>query len=116
MSFLKIASRQLPHCVQSPSVRTVLCASLTISWSSRLNQRHPRLPSSALLPLSLYCIGTAPPLARLCLEASRRPPRRKNKAELVQLYSALLYRVALSLVHNPAEAEDVVQDVSLRVL
>ena len=35
---------------------------------------------------------------------------------LVQLYSGLLYRVALSLVRNPSEAEDVVQDVFLRVL
>jgi RNA polymerase sigma-70 factor, ECF subfamily len=35
---------------------------------------------------------------------------------LVRNYSGLLYRVALSLLHNPAEAEDVVQDVFVRVL
>ena len=35
---------------------------------------------------------------------------------LVREHSALLYRVALSIVPNPAEAEDVVQDAFLRVL
>src|ERR1019366_7552668 len=35
---------------------------------------------------------------------------------LVRDYSALLYRVALSVLRNPAEAEDVVQDVFVRVL
>jgi RNA polymerase sigma-70 factor, ECF subfamily len=35
---------------------------------------------------------------------------------LVRNYSSLLYRVALSLLRNPAEAEDVVQDVFIRVL
>lgn len=35
---------------------------------------------------------------------------------LVRDYSGLLYRVALSLVRNAAEAEDVVQDVFVRVL
>jgi RNA polymerase sigma-70 factor, ECF subfamily len=35
---------------------------------------------------------------------------------LVREYSGLLYRVALSLLRNPAEAEDVVQDVFVRVL
>jgi RNA polymerase sigma-70 factor (ECF subfamily) len=35
---------------------------------------------------------------------------------LVRDYSGLLYRVALSVVRNPAEAEDVVQDAFLRVL
>lgn len=35
---------------------------------------------------------------------------------LVRDYSGLLYRVALSLLRNAAEAEDVVQDVFLRVL
>ena len=37
-------------------------------------------------------------------------------AALARDYSLLLYRVALSLLRNPAEAEDVVQDVFLRVL
>jgi RNA polymerase sigma-70 factor (ECF subfamily) len=37
-------------------------------------------------------------------------------AALVRDYSGLLYRVALSLLHNPSEAEDVVQDVFVRVL
>ena len=35
---------------------------------------------------------------------------------LVRDYSPLLYRVALSVLRNPAEAEDVVQDVFVRVL
>lgn len=35
---------------------------------------------------------------------------------LVRDYSALLYRVAVSLLRNTAEAEDVVQEVFLRVL
>jgi len=35
---------------------------------------------------------------------------------LVADYSTILYRVALSILRNPAEAEDVVQDTFLRVL
>jgi RNA polymerase sigma-70 factor (ECF subfamily) len=35
---------------------------------------------------------------------------------LVREYSGLLYRVALSVLRNPAEAEDVVQDAFVRVL
>ena len=35
---------------------------------------------------------------------------------LVRNHSGLLYRVALSVLRNPSEAEDVVQDVFLRVL
>lgn len=35
---------------------------------------------------------------------------------LVRDYSGLLYRVALSVLRNPAEAEDVVQDAFVRVL
>ncbi len=35
---------------------------------------------------------------------------------LIPAYSPLLYRVAHSILRNPAEAEDVVQDVFLRVL
>jgi RNA polymerase sigma-70 factor (ECF subfamily) len=34
----------------------------------------------------------------------------------VRDYSGLLYRVALSVLRNPAEAEDVVQDAFLRIL
>lgn len=37
-------------------------------------------------------------------------------AALVETYSALLFRVAHSVLRNPAEAEDVVQDVFVRVL
>ena len=37
-------------------------------------------------------------------------------AELVRDHSGLLYRVALSVVRNSAEAEDVVQDCFVRVL
>ena len=37
-------------------------------------------------------------------------------ADLVQAYSALLFRVAFSILRSPSEAEDVVQDVFLRVL
>ncbi len=37
-------------------------------------------------------------------------------AVLVQAYSTLLFRVAHSILRNPAEAEDVVQDVFVRVL
>lgn len=37
-------------------------------------------------------------------------------AELVSTYSALLFRVAHSVLRNRSEAEDVVQDVFLRVL
>ena len=35
---------------------------------------------------------------------------------MVRDYSGLLYRVALSILRNPAEAEDVVQDAFVRVL
>jgi RNA polymerase sigma-70 factor (ECF subfamily) len=35
---------------------------------------------------------------------------------LVRDHSGLLYRVALSILRNPAEAEDVVQDAFVRVL
>jgi RNA polymerase sigma-70 factor, ECF subfamily len=37
-------------------------------------------------------------------------------AALVRDHSGLLYRIALSLLRNPAEAEDVVQDAFVRVL
>ncbi len=37
-------------------------------------------------------------------------------ASLVEMYGRLLFRVAFSVVRSPAEAEEVVQDVFLRVL
>jgi RNA polymerase sigma-70 factor (ECF subfamily) len=46
-------------------------------------------------------------------EEASAPP---SLTALVADYSTLLYRVALSILRNPAEAEDVVQDVFLRVL
>jgi RNA polymerase sigma-70 factor (ECF subfamily) len=48
--------------------------------------------------------------------AAERVVEEPDLAALVQVYSGLLYRVALSLTRNPSEAEDVVQDVFLRVL
>jgi len=52
----------------------------------------------------------------LALFAAETVVAEPDLSTLVQDYSGLLYRVALSLVRNTAEAEDVVQDVFLRVL
>jgi RNA polymerase sigma-70 factor, ECF subfamily len=49
---------------------------------------------------------------RVTAEAGAEP----GIAALVRDHSGLLYRVALSVLRNPAEAEDVVQDVFVRVL
>jgi RNA polymerase sigma-70 factor (ECF subfamily) len=48
--------------------------------------------------------------------AAERVDEVPDLVSLVRDYSGLLYRVALSLLHNQAEAEDVVQDVFVRVL
>ena len=48
--------------------------------------------------------------------AAERVEADPDLTALVAVYSGLLYRVALSLLRNQAEAEDVVQDVFLRVL
>jgi RNA polymerase sigma-70 factor (ECF subfamily) len=48
--------------------------------------------------------------------AAERVEAEPDLTALVHDYSGLLYRVALALLHNPSEAEDVVQDVFLRVL
>lgn len=52
----------------------------------------------------------------LSLFSAERVLAELDLAALVRDYSGLLYRVALSLLRNTAEAEDVVQDVFLRVL
>ncbi len=48
--------------------------------------------------------------------AAERVEAEPDLAALVHDYSGLLYRIALALLRNPSEAEDVVQDVFLRVL
>jgi RNA polymerase sigma-70 factor (ECF subfamily) len=48
--------------------------------------------------------------------AAERASPEPELTALVRDHSGLLYRVALSLLRNPAEAEDVVQDVFVRVL
>ena len=52
----------------------------------------------------------------LTLFSAERVLAEPDLGTLVHNYSGLLYRVALSLLRNAAEAEDVVQDVFLRVL
>lgn len=52
----------------------------------------------------------------LTLFSAERVLAQPELGTLVRDYSGLLYRVALSLLRNSAEAEDVVQDVFLRVL
>jgi RNA polymerase sigma-70 factor (ECF subfamily) len=52
----------------------------------------------------------------LALFSAERVDAEPDLGALVRDYSSLLYRVALSLLRNAAEAEDVVQDVFLRVL
>ena len=52
----------------------------------------------------------------LALFATDTAVAEPDLSTLVRDYSGLLYRVALSLLRNAAEAEDVVQDVFLRVL
>ena len=48
--------------------------------------------------------------------SAERAVAEPDLAVLVRDYSPLLYRVALSLLRSPAEAEDVVQDAFVRVL
>ncbi len=52
-------------------------------------------------------------LSRTTTETARSTT---DLSALVETYSALLFRVAHSIVRNPAEAEDIVQDVFVRVL
>ena len=48
--------------------------------------------------------------------SAERAVSQPDLSALVRDYSGLLYRVALALLHNAAEAEDVVQDTFVRVL
>jgi len=50
------------------------------------------------------------------VDAAAQAKAEPDLAELVRDYSGLLYRVALSILRNAAEAEDVVQDAFVRVL
>lgn len=52
----------------------------------------------------------------VALVSAEPAPSETDLTVLIPAYSALLYRVAHSILRNPAEAEDVVQDVFLRVL
>jgi RNA polymerase sigma-70 factor (ECF subfamily) len=52
----------------------------------------------------------------LALPLSRVTSSEIDLAALVETYSALLFRVAHSILRNQTEAEDVVQDVFVRVL
>jgi RNA polymerase sigma-70 factor (ECF subfamily) len=72
-------------------------------------------------------LSVAVPLDGPYAEAARLEPRAESRAEpgagvavdladLVRAHSALLFRVANSILRNPAEAEDVVQDVFVRVV
>ncbi len=48
--------------------------------------------------------------------AAERVEAAPDLTMLVKEYSGMLYRVALSVLRNPAEAEDVVQDTFVRVM
>jgi RNA polymerase sigma-70 factor (ECF subfamily) len=52
----------------------------------------------------------------LALSSMERSRSEVDLADLVETYSALLFRVVHSVLRNRAEAEDVVQDVFVRVL
>lgn len=52
----------------------------------------------------------------LVLPYSRPAETDTSLAALVEAYSTLLFRVAHSVLRNPAEAEDVVQDTFVRVM
>jgi RNA polymerase sigma-70 factor (ECF subfamily) len=52
----------------------------------------------------------------LVLSTAQTSHTEVDLAALVDTYSALLFRVAHSILRNPAEAEDVVQDVFIRVI
>ena len=52
----------------------------------------------------------------LALSAPQTSASEVDLAALVETYASLLFRVAHSILRNPAESEDVVQDVFLKVI
>ncbi len=60
--------------------------------------------------------SVAVPLEGPYVEDARPEPRAVDLAGLVRCYAPLLFRVANSILRSPAEAEDVVQDVFVRVV
>ncbi len=62
-----------------------------------------------------YSVALASPQSASS-EADSEAASEIDLAALVETYSALLFRVAHAILRRPAEAEDVVQDVFLRVL
>jgi RNA polymerase sigma-70 factor (ECF subfamily) len=52
----------------------------------------------------------------LALQSMQEVRSEVDLTALIEGYSALLFRVAHSIVRNPSEAEDIVQDVFVRVL
>jgi RNA polymerase sigma-70 factor (ECF subfamily) len=62
--------------------------------------------------LRWFSAGRVEAEARTAAEADAKP----DLAALVHEYSGVLYRVAMSVLRNSAEAEDVVQDAYVRVL
>src|SRR4051794_24984651 len=81
----------------------------------------PQSPRSSLMRRSMGAFEQSIPGA-LVLERLQAEPRRVSSHEsapaiesLVREYSRLVFRIAYSVVRNHADAEDVVQEVFLRV-
>ena len=71
------------------------------------------LGEQSLRWFSLESVDATPTVAQAESAMAQAQP---DVAALVRDHSSLLYRVALSVLRNPAEAEDVVQDAFVRVL
>ena len=110
---------------QAPIATQKLAGQVSYALASRLR------PMRAGIDLSIFCVR----LRLVCMSASQsilrrldgdRPRRRARRsppahgritlAALVDQYASTLYRVAFSVLRNPADAEDAVQEAFLRVL